>query len=103
MTWDGGHGPRLGKSGWQRQRDNARILERDSYRCQLAIPGVCVGTATEVDHRVNLATGLPGLEADTNKRATCGPCHRVITQRQAQAGAAVRSRRRPTESHPGLA
>lgn len=103
--WQGqGHGDRLGKTGWERQRENRRILERDGYRCQVAIPGVCTGTATEVDHRVNLAsTTRPDLlDHDANKRAACSACHKVLTQRQAQAAATRPSRRRPPEPHPGL-
>lgn len=50
-----------------------RILERDAWRCQVQLPGVCLGTATVVDHVVRLADG--GSDADSNLRAACAPCN----------------------------
>lgn len=97
MTWGKGHAARLGKSGWQRQRDNQRILARDRRKCY--VPG-CTRPATIVDHVVNLAQGGP--DVDSNKAGMCQPHHDAKTAAEAAKGRAVRSRRRPPEQHPGL-
>jgi 5-methylcytosine-specific restriction endonuclease McrA len=102
VPWGNGHGDRLDKSGWQRQADSRRILARDGRRCQLRLPGVCTVTATEVDHRIPLIVTGPAGDVDSNKQAACAPCHRAKTARERAAGQARKSRRRPTEAHPGL-
>jgi 5-methylcytosine-specific restriction enzyme A len=101
MAWGKGHGDRLGKSGWQRQADNRRILERDHNHCQLRGPH-CHGTATEVDHRIPLSSTGPAGDVDSNKQAACVPCHRAKTALERAAGQAKTSRQRRTEPHPGL-
>lgn len=50
-----------------------RILKRDANTCQLQYPGRCIGYATEMDHRRNVAAG--GSDDDTNMQASCRPCH----------------------------
>jgi 5-methylcytosine-specific restriction protein A len=55
----------------------------------LAIPNVCVGRATEVDHIIQPEAG--GTSDLGNLRAVCGPCHR---RRTGQQGAAAKQRRR---------
>lgn len=62
----------------KRPRGNAfeptrqRILERDSFRCQIGLD-VCTGRATCVDHIVPRARG--GDDSDSNLRAACAPCN----------------------------
>lgn len=72
-------------SGWQQQRDNARILRTHQYRCH-----VCgqIG-AMQVDHVIALAEG--GEDTDENKRPIHKtPCHAAKTAAEA---ARARSRR----------
>jgi 5-methylcytosine-specific restriction enzyme A len=94
--WAGSrHNERLGISGWQRQRDNHRILERDRHTCRQ-----CGERATEVDHVTPLADG--GRDIDSNKQALCEPCHTNKTQAEAAQARARRSRVRAQPRHPGL-
>lgn len=75
-----------------------RILRRDGHLCQLAIPGLCLVVATEVDHIVNNDDHSPA-----NLQAVCAPCHRAKTKQEARAGV-IRSYERgerPAEPHPG--
>jgi len=50
------------------------VLERDSYTCRIATPGICLGHATDVDHIVTLANGGQPYDPD-NLRAACHPCN----------------------------
>ena len=86
-------------SGWEEQAAARRVLKRDGHRCYLRGQD-CVGSATEVDHVRPISQG--GTDTDDNKRAICVPCHRAKTAREAAAGRARFSRRRPAEPHPGL-
>ncbi|GAB4672041.1 HNH endonuclease [Mycobacterium avium] len=104
------------RSGWQRGRPTAsatvtrgyewqrlrrRVLARDDYTCQIRLPG-CVDEATEVDKCIPASVD-PSLALDEdNCRATCKPCHRQVTARQAAgASKAARERRkRPPRVHP---
>jgi hypothetical protein len=45
------------------------IMERDDYKCQIQIPGVCTVQATQVDH-INGPTMEP-----SNLQASCRPCN----------------------------
>lgn len=54
-----------------------QVLARDGYRCQLAIPGICLGTADDVDHIIEVSAG--GQDTVENGRAVCKPCHRRRT------------------------
>lgn len=54
-----------------------QALARDGYRCQLAIPGLCIGHATEVDHIIEVSAG--GQDTLDNARSACRPCHRRRT------------------------
>ena len=54
-----------------------QALARDGHQCQLRYPGLCVGTATEVDHIVEVADGGP--DELSNARSACSPCHRRRT------------------------
>jgi 5-methylcytosine-specific restriction endonuclease McrA len=50
------------------------ILARDGHRCRLAYPHCCVGTATEVDHIIELHAGGARLDP-ANLQAACKPCN----------------------------
>jgi 5-methylcytosine-specific restriction enzyme A len=77
--------------GW-RTRICPRILERDPV-CR-----VCgINASVEVDHVHD-----PTDHSDDALQGICTNCHKRKTQREAQAGRARKSRRRPVEPHPGL-
>lgn len=69
--WVNGGRPRTTTPEHREQR--LRILDRDHYRCQLRYPDRCIGKATEMDHRQNLASR--GSDDDSNMQAACRPCH----------------------------
>ncbi|MFI7191468.1 HNH endonuclease [Nocardia nova] len=98
-NWGTGSSARVGTARHKKQR--ARILRRDGYQCQLHYAG-CLGTATEMDHIVNVAAG--GTDEDDNVHAVCSKCHQAKTNREAVAGAAAKRARLklPTSRHPGL-
>ncbi|WNM74172.1 HNH endonuclease [Mycobacterium Phage Nergal] len=98
------------------RRFNAFILARDGHRCQLGVLGVCIGHATQVDHKRNLASlGIPRNHPAAmdphNAQAACEPCHEWKSERERikalaaanKARAAARRARlsRPVEKHPG--
>ncbi|PQP24151.1 HNH endonuclease [Rhodococcus opacus] len=95
MAWGQG-GAWSGGSTAQWRRLRTIVLNRDEHRCQLGL-ACCTGEATEVDHIINRAAG--GSDDLENLRAVCQSCHRVLTQRQANA--ARPQRKRPPEEHPG--
>ena len=64
------------RNRWKWSKRRAEALARDAHRCQLRIPGICKGIATEVDHIRPRA--LPsGDDPDdfANLRSVCHPCH----------------------------
>lgn len=63
----------MDRNRWRWSKTRARVLARDRHRCQLAIPGVCTVTATEVDHIRPRAIG--GDDALDNLRSVCHRCH----------------------------
>lgn len=82
MPWDNGSpGKRRRDSNrygaaWRRARLEA--LRRASWRCEIRLPGVCIGAASEVDH-------VLGAENDPKHqvlRAACKPCHAKVTAQQ---------------------
>lgn len=100
-----------GSGAWRRVR--ASVLRRDGYRCRLRIAGICTDLATQVDHRVNLATlGIPRNHPraldPANLQAVCAECHAYKTERERikalaasnRARAAARRARRQ-QPHPG--
>lgn len=97
MPWGEGHGPRLGKSGWQRQKDNQRTMRLHRGICHWCRrPG-----SDRIDHVIPLAQG--GTDDEANRRPIHNqPCHRQKTAQEQAAGRARHSSRRPTETHPGL-
>lgn len=81
-AWAGmGHGNRLRKSGWQRQRDSTRTLTQHRGICHVCgQPG-----ATQVDHVKPLAEG--GTDTDDNRRPIhADPCHTDKTRAEAVRG-----------------
>jgi len=87
---------RIGKSGWEEQRQNRRLLTQHRGICHVCgQPG-----AGQVDHVIPLHRG--GQDTDHNKRPIhARPCHENKTR--AESVAARRGqRRRPVEQHPGL-
>jgi len=101
MAWEGStRRQTLGKDYF---RNRAIVMRRDGKRCQLRIPGLCIGDATDCDHIGDRLDHRP-----ENMRAACRPCHlkRSGEQGGAAAGQAARARaatrKRPAEPHPGL-
>jgi len=78
------------------------VLQRDQHRCQIQLPDVCIGTASEVDHVGDRRDHDPA-----RLRAACKPCHQHRSSRQGGVAegerrrARVASRKRPIERHPG--
>jgi 5-methylcytosine-specific restriction enzyme A len=58
---------------WTWSKVRRLVLARDRSRCQLGIPGICLGTAREVDHIRPRAVG--GGDELENLRSVCHPCH----------------------------
>jgi 5-methylcytosine-specific restriction endonuclease McrA len=52
----------------------ARVLRRDTFRCQIQLPG-CLGAASEVDHVIPVSKG--GTHAPGNLRAACPACNQA--------------------------
>jgi 5-methylcytosine-specific restriction protein A len=91
------------RSGWDAHRPAANrwaysgrwsevrllVLQRDHYACQLAIPGLCIGRASQVDHVIQPEAG--GTNDPSNLRSVCRPCH---ARRTGQQGARAQQRRR---------
>lgn len=77
------------RSRWASTRK--QVLERDAHQCQLRYPGICIGTAREVDHIIQPAAG--GTEELENLRAVCRPCHARRTGRQGALAKQRRARR----------
>lgn len=102
-----------GPPGWQPVRN--RVLLRDGYRCCIKVAGVCIGTATQVDHRTPLVElGIrrddPRALDPSNLWSACGPCHDWKTERERikalaasnRARAEIRRKRRArARKHPG--
>lgn len=51
------------------------ILKRDGHRCQIRYVGICIGLASEVDHKLAVTQG--GTDHPSNLQAACSPCHRA--------------------------
>lgn len=81
---------------YRRNRD--RAMRRDRWRCQLRIPGICIGAASECDHIISRADG--GGSDLGNLRAACKPCHQHRTTEQGHAAQRGSSTRRYTQRDP---
>lgn len=73
-----------------------RVLSAPGGRvCALRFRDICVGYATEVDHKKR-----GDDHSDANLQPACQPCH---AHKSAQEGAAARPQeKRPPEVHPAL-
>jgi len=81
---------------WHKLR--AVILRRDGHRCTHHDNGRrCEAKATDVDHIGDRHNHQPD-----NLTSLCHPHHATKTLREAAAGRAARSNRRPEQRHPGL-
>jgi hypothetical protein len=90
MPWETARkDPAYGRSAWKRARDGC--LKRAQWRCEIRIPGTCIGAASEADHIDGLAND-PGHK---RLRAACSPCHAVVTARQSNAGTGTRADPKP--------
>ncbi len=61
---------------YRRKRD--ACLRRARGRCEIRIPGTCIGAASQADH-------IDGIANDPHHdrlRAACEPCHKHVTARQ---------------------
>src|SRR6185437_11943687 len=77
MPWESARkDPAYNTAAWRRARLAA--MKRAKWKCEIRIPGVCIGAASQVDHTV-------GLDNDRNHqmlRAACAPCHARVTAQQ---------------------
>ena len=95
----GGHGRRLGQTGWERQKENQQTLAAHGGICHVCgKPG-----ADRVDHVIPLAVTGPAGNVESNRRPIHeNPCHKQKIAAEAAAGRAKKSRLRPKERHPGM-
>jgi len=80
-AWKGSAASRGYDSRWRKLR--LQILKRDDYLCQACLRAGRITEATEVDHRLNKASG--GTDEPDNLEAICSPCHRAKTAREHRA------------------
>lgn len=97
MSWSQARRPRTA----QVRRERQLVLVRDSYRCQLRLPG-CFITGDIDDHIVPLAEG--GTDDLSNRHCVCSSCHEQKTREERRRGQQRRRDRalRPPVRHPGL-
>lgn len=100
MAW--ANGGRTRTTTPEHRRWRTAVLRRDHWQCQqCGYQGRPGDGIMQADHIRNVAQG--GDQYDPgNGRALCEPCHQPKTQAEAAAGRAARSRKRPSERHPGL-
>lgn len=80
MAFDGYDDPAYHTAAYHRAR--RECMRRARWRCEIRIEGVCIGSASEADHQAGIAND----PHHRTLRAACKPCHRVVTQRQSNAG-----------------
>jgi hypothetical protein len=61
---------------YRRKRD--ACLKGARWRCQIRVPGVCIGSASQADHEFGIAND----PHHDHLRAACDPCHKHVTARQ---------------------
>lgn len=71
-----------------------RIIARDGGVCQVQVPGVCIGVASQADHIVPVAVDADRVMDPANLRASCGPCNAWLGGRLGAARSRA-TRRRP--------
>lgn len=92
MPWETARkDPAYGTAAWRNARD--ACLRRANWRCEIRIPNVCIGAATEADHIDRLAND----PEHKRLRAACTPCHRAVT---AQQGGGARGRQAAADPAP---
>lgn len=100
MAWDTSDRRSRLPADWHKRR--LRVLRRDGYRCQHRDDErapKCNALASDVDHVVRGDDHNEG-----NLQSLCRDHHRAKTSAEATEArrAIARSRRAPTERHPGL-
>ena len=82
-----GNPPTIGHVPWSEERCRAIVVARSGGRCEAAIPGVCLGAAASIHHRVKRSRG--GTWAPSNLLHVCGDgtigCHGWIEHHPKQA------------------
>ena len=90
MPWETARkDPAYGRSDWKRAR--LACMKRASWKCEIRIPGKCIGAASEADH----IDGLANDPRHRRLRAACRPCHADVTARQSNAGNSSRTDPQP--------
>ncbi|ABM13330.1 HNH endonuclease signature motif containing protein [Mycolicibacterium vanbaalenii] len=106
MAWTGDRRTRP-RRGARRlpEKLRRRVLHRYPT-CQLAIPGICVGTSAEVHHVTPDSEGGTDAEFVNGQPqlvGVCSPCHRRVSARDSAARANLGTRvLREKERHPGI-
>jgi hypothetical protein len=68
-------------------------LKAARWKCEIRIPGTCIGAASQADH----TDGLANDPHHRKLRAACVPCHRSVT---AQQGKGARAGTPPADPAP---
>lgn len=98
MAWNTGSATRTGTA--EHKRWAKRVKDRDGWRCRrCGYQGAPGRRDVEADHVHNVAAGGDPLGDGVT---LCRPCHAEKTQREADEGRRLKSRKRPAERHPGL-
>jgi len=83
MPWANARESRLRSNtnyGAAYRRNRNECLRLAGWRCQIRLPGVCIGAASQADHITAVADG--GGHELANLRAACSPCHKARTAQQ---------------------
>lgn len=95
MPWEHARkDPAYNKAAWRRARDKA--MKRAGWKCEIKLPGICIGAATQVDH----VDGLDSDRGHQNLRAACAPCHAKVTAQQGNDARRGRGGRTPSDPAP---
>lgn len=73
------------------KRARTACLRRANWRCEIKIPGVCTGAASQADHKDQLAND----PQHRTLRAACTECHKIVTAQQAAAARTQKHRGDP--------
>jgi hypothetical protein len=77
MPWEtGARTPAYDTAEYKRAR--LACLKAANWRCERRIAGVCIGAATQANHRGQLANDPHHRDLE----AICVPCHKVVTAEQ---------------------
>lgn len=82
MPWRPQDRQNPGYSTPEYKRKRLACLKRANWRCEIQVPGVCIGAASQADH-------IHGIAQDPHHnalRAACDPCHKHTTARQGSKG-----------------